>query len=65
MTVQRALPAFDKWDARILATDIDTNMIATCKAGIYDEEKVAPIPAELRRRFVTPWMRNTWRCPRP
>lgn len=52
MTVQRALPQPEKWDARILATDIDTNMIATCRAGLYEIEKTELIPAELRRRFV-------------
>jgi chemotaxis protein methyltransferase CheR len=54
MTVQRALPGSGQWDARILATDIDTNMVATSKAGVYDAEKIGPIPAELRRRFLIP-----------
>ncbi len=52
MTVLRALPARDNWDALILATDIDTNMIATGRAGLYDAEKVLPVPSELARRFV-------------
>ncbi len=47
MTVLRALPARDNWDALILATDIDTNMIATGRAGLYDAEKVLPVPSEL------------------
>ena len=54
MTVLRALPAADNWDALILATDIDTNMIATGRAGLYEAEKVAPVPPEARRRFVEP-----------
>ena len=54
MTVLRALPAADNWDALILATDIDTNMIATGRAGVYEAEKVAPVPPEARRRFVEP-----------
>ena len=54
MTVLRALPPRDNWDALILATDIDTNMIATGRAGLYDAEKVAPVPPEARRRFVEP-----------
>lgn len=53
MTVLRTLPARDQWDALILATDIDTNMIATCREGVYDTAKAEPIPPELRRRFVT------------
>jgi chemotaxis protein methyltransferase CheR len=52
MTVVRALPPQEKWDALILATDVDTNMIATGQAGLYDVAKVAPIPPETRHRFV-------------
>jgi chemotaxis protein methyltransferase CheR len=54
MTVLRTLPAHAKWDALILATDIDTNMVATGQAGLYDAGKADPVPAELRRRFVLP-----------
>jgi chemotaxis protein methyltransferase CheR len=53
MTVQRALPTVDRWDARILATDIDTNMVAASAAGVYEAAKADPIPPDLRRRFVT------------
>jgi chemotaxis protein methyltransferase CheR len=53
MTVLSVLPAQEKWDALVLATDIDTNMIAACRAGLYDAAKAEPIPAELRRRFVS------------
>jgi chemotaxis protein methyltransferase CheR len=53
MTLQHSLPGLAQWDARILATDIDTNMIATARAGVYSEEKAASIPGELRRRFAT------------
>jgi chemotaxis protein methyltransferase CheR len=53
MTVQRALPTYASWDVRILATDIDTNMVATSKAGTYNVDKTDAIPAEIRRRFLT------------
>lgn len=52
MTLKRALPTAQNWDALVLATDIDTNMIATCRAGVYDPDRVEPVPADLRRRFV-------------
>ncbi len=54
MTVLRALPSRETWDALILATDIDTNMVATGRAGVYDVEKVSPVPSELARRFIIP-----------
>lgn len=36
-------------DARILATDIDTNMLATAEAGLYPVEQYEKIPAQYRR----------------
>lgn len=40
------------WDARILATDIDTRMVETAQAGRYAEDVASTIPAPLRDRFV-------------
>lgn len=48
MTVHRAVPDLRQWDARILATDIDTDMVAACRGGRYDAEKAAAIPPEMR-----------------
>lgn len=36
----------------VLATDISTAVLDTAKSGIYDEEKVAPIPLNLRRKYL-------------
>ncbi len=49
MVLNRALANKRGWDARILATDIDTNMIATAEAGCYDAERAAAIPADFGR----------------
>jgi chemotaxis protein methyltransferase CheR len=38
--------------ASILATDINTEVVATAALGIYPESMVAPVPPELRRRYV-------------
>ncbi len=37
----------------MLATDIDKNMIATARAGAYNDDAVAPIPTALRERWMT------------
>lgn len=37
---------------RILATDVDTEVLETARAGIYSAELVEPVPAALRRRYV-------------
>ena len=49
MVVQKTLPDLARWDARILATDIDTGMIAASRAGVYELAKTAAIPREMAR----------------
>lgn len=51
ITILAALPDAANLDVKILATDIDPNMIAEGRAGVYREEAVAPVPLELRRRW--------------
>jgi chemotaxis protein methyltransferase CheR len=41
------------WDRKILATDLDTNVIAHASAGRYDAERVQSIPDIFRKRYVT------------
>jgi chemotaxis protein methyltransferase CheR len=53
MTIAAALPDLLTWDARILATDIDTNVIDRARAATYPAEQAAQIPSDLRRRFVS------------
>ena len=40
------------WDARILATDIDSDVLARAAAGRYEAQAADAIPAEYRRRYV-------------
>lgn len=44
MTVTSTLPELPRWDARILATDIDTDMVAHGAAGVYEEDRARAIP---------------------
>lgn len=39
--------------AKILATDISTQILAKAKAGVYDPERVAPVLPELKNRYLT------------
>lgn len=52
MVLLAGLPEAERWDIRILGTDIDSSMVAHATAGIYDAERVARVPDDLRRRFV-------------
>ncbi|WP_439598652.1 CheR family methyltransferase [Falsiroseomonas sp.] len=49
MTLRSAMPDLAGWDARILATDIDTDMVAHGEAGRYAADRAAAIPPQLRR----------------
>jgi chemotaxis protein methyltransferase CheR len=45
--------ATSDWDRKILATDLDTNVISQARAGLYDAERVQSIPDIFRKRHVT------------
>ena len=51
ITVLTALPEAANLDVKILATDIDPNMVAEGRAGVYREEAIEPVPADLRRQW--------------
>lgn len=53
MTLTDALQGTTRWDVRILASDINTDVLDHAAAGIYDLEDVRPVPrAVLRRHFL-------------
>jgi chemotaxis protein methyltransferase CheR len=52
LTVLALLPDAAKYDVKILATDIDPNMIAFGEAGVYDAALMADIPDASRRWFA-------------
>ena len=54
LTLLSLLPEAANYDIKILATDIDPNMIATGIAGEYDSALMTDIPPELGRRWFTP-----------
>lgn len=51
MTLREALSGRGDWDVKLLASDIDTDVIEHAAAGIYDTEKTAGIPADLLHRY--------------
>ncbi len=51
MTVLESVPQIRNWDIRILATDLDYNMVNRAAAGIYTEERVNGINARRQKRW--------------
>jgi chemotaxis protein methyltransferase CheR len=51
MIVRETLGACVGMDVKILATDIDTQVLAHARAGVYGEDQVAPISPARRKRF--------------
>ena len=52
MVMAASMPDLKRWDAKILATDIDTNMVETAKRGTYAADSANSIPPSLRDRFT-------------
>lgn len=47
------------FDHMILATDISTKVLNMAQKGIYSEERIAPIPMELRKKYLLRSKDNT------
>jgi len=55
MTLCESIPNIDNWDVKILATDIDTNVLARASEGIYKKDKINGISAaRLKKWFLKP-----------
>jgi len=51
LTLLAAYPDLRRWDFRILATDIDTSVIARAALGVYPEAELGGLSAERRALF--------------
>lgn len=54
LTILGLMPDAAKHDVRILATDIDPNMVAFGRAGRYGDEALSPVPLAMRQRWFRP-----------
>jgi len=53
MMLREALGSdYPRWTAGLLATDIDSKALATCRTGIYPDEDVQRLPAALRYKYL-------------
>lgn len=54
ITVRDFFPRDEDWDVRIIATDLDSNVVNTGKKGIYPIERVKDVATAYKKR----WMRR-------
>ncbi|MCE5341946.1 MAG: protein-glutamate O-methyltransferase [Planctomycetaceae bacterium] len=52
IVLNEALRGQGRWDTKILATDISTNILAMARKGMYSEERVAPVPAAQKQKYL-------------
>lgn len=52
MVVHEAVEGRSDVDVKILATDIDTQVLARARDGIYSDEQVAPVSLARRKRYL-------------
>jgi chemotaxis protein methyltransferase CheR len=52
IVLNEALKGQGKWDTKILATDISTNILQIAKKGYYSEERVAPVPPAQKQKYL-------------
>ncbi len=53
ITLRENIPDIDKWDIKILATDLDANVVAHGKAGTYREDRITGLPDKVIKRWFT------------
>ena len=51
MTVKEAMASYHNWDVKILATDLDSNVVNRAKAGVYTEEKVNGVDSNRLKKW--------------
>jgi len=51
ITVSEKIPDLRSWDAKILATDISTRMLARAARGVYDAERIKTVSPQARSRY--------------
>lgn len=54
ITLLRSMPDIKQWDAKILATDIDTEMVRRGSEGIYPAASLEGMPPDIAKKYFEP-----------
>lgn len=52
ITLLESVHGDPSWDIKVLATDISTSVLETAQRGIYNEDRVAPVPSMQKNRYL-------------
>jgi chemotaxis protein methyltransferase CheR len=52
ITLLDAVQGTGRWDIKVLATDISTSMLQAAQRGVYDSERVEPVPSLQKNRYL-------------
>jgi chemotaxis protein methyltransferase CheR len=58
ITLLEAVQGQGRWDVKVLATDISTTMLENARKGIFDKERVEPVPKIQKNRYLVMHRRN-------
>jgi len=53
LTILSMMPDAGDYDVKVLATDIDPNMISAARRGVYSQRSIAKAPSPLKTRYFT------------
>ncbi|MDH3760628.1 MAG: protein-glutamate O-methyltransferase CheR [Gammaproteobacteria bacterium] len=59
ITLQQAITDLNHWDIRILATDIDSQVLTAAREGIYDPARIVNLDELVLKRFFAPVANDT------
>ncbi len=58
ITLNQAIAGKGQWDIKILASDISASVLETAKRGLYDTEKIEPVPLQQMKKYLVPHQKN-------
>lgn len=51
MTLHESIPDIHRWDVKVLASDLDSNVVHTASQGIYSEDRITGINSAYKKRW--------------
>lgn len=52
ITLLEAIHGRGHWDVKLLATDVSTRVLEQARRGLYDTDRIEPIPTALRNKYL-------------